>query len=143
LSALLRHILPSLMTVLIAVPLARAQSPTTLAGMQAYNRGDFAAAYRLLRQAADAGDPEGQVNLGYLYARGHGVRVNQLEALRLYELSAKGGSSEGMNALGFKYRYATGVPKDSGRAAYWFCEAVVRGNPRGNEQPRHLLSERS
>ena len=33
-----------------------------------------------------------------------------------------------MNALGFKYLHGTGVPKDTKRAAYWFCEAVVRGN---------------
>jgi hypothetical protein len=114
----------------MSVPPAWAQSGTALAGMQAYNSGDAATAYRLLRQAADAGDPEGQVNLGYLYARGHGVRANQAEALRLYELAAKAGSSEGMNAIGYKYLLATGVPKDAGRAAYWFCEAVVRGNPR-------------
>lgn len=116
--------------VLVAVTAARAQSLTALAGMQAYNSGDFATAYTLLSQAADAGDPEAQVNLGYLYARGHGVPVDQTEALRLYEASAKAGSSEGMNALGYKYLFATGVPKDAGRAAFWFCEAVLRGNPR-------------
>jgi uncharacterized protein len=124
------RLLCALAVVLIAVAAANAQSGTTLAGMQAYNSGDFANAYRLLRQGADAGDPEAMVNLGYLYARGHGVRVNQMEALRLYELSAKAGSSEGMNALGYKYLYATGVPKDAKRAAYWFCEGVLRGNPR-------------
>jgi uncharacterized protein len=113
-----------------AVEAAHAQTDTTLAGMQAYNGRDFAAAYRFLGQAADAGDPEALVNLGYLYARGHGVRADQSEALRLYELSAKAGSSEGMNALGFKYLYGTGVAKDPQRAAYWFCEAVLRGNPR-------------
>jgi uncharacterized protein len=124
----LRRILLALMTAFIAVPLARAQSEAALAGMQAYNAGDYAAAYRLLRQAADAGDPHGLVNLGYLYARGHGVRADPLKSLHLYELSAKAGSSEGMNALGFKHLHATGIPKDVKRAVYWFCEAVVRGN---------------
>ena len=124
----LRRILVSLITAFVAVPLARAQSEAALAGMQAYNKGDYAAAYRLLRQSADAGDPHGLVNLGYLYARGHGVRADQFQSLRLYELSARAGSSEGMNALGFKYLHGTGVPKDAKRAAYWFCEAIVRGN---------------
>jgi uncharacterized protein len=124
----LRRILVSLITAFVAVPLARAQSEAALAGMQAYNKGDYAAAYRLLRQSADAGDPHGLVNLGYLYARGHGVRADQLQSLRLYEMSARAGSSEGMNALGFKYLHGTGVPKDAKRAAYWFCEAIVRGN---------------
>src|SRR5690242_14702172 len=98
----------SISIVVMAMGVARAQSDTTLEGMRAYNNGDFATAYRLLRQAADAGDPEAPVNLGYLYARGHGVKVDQMEALRLYEKSAKAGSSEGMNAIGYKYLFATG-----------------------------------
>ena len=60
-STLLR-ILLSLITAFVAVPLARAQSEAALAGMQAYNKGDYAAAYRLLRQSADASDPQGLVN---------------------------------------------------------------------------------
>jgi TPR repeat protein len=122
--------LASLVFVLAVIGSAHAQSETALAGMQAYNRGDVATAFRLLRQAADAGDSEAQVNLGYLYARGHGVREDQAEALRLYELAAKAGSSEGMNAIGYKYLWGTGVKRDPKQAAYWFCESVVRGNPR-------------
>jgi uncharacterized protein len=130
LSAFNKLLLLSIACTLAVLAAAHAQSRGTLAGMDAYNNGDYATAYQRLREAADAGDPEGLVNLGYLYARGQGVRANQAEALRLYELSAKAGSSEGMNALGFKYRYGTGVSIDAKRAAYWFCEGVLRGNPR-------------
>ena len=73
---------------------ASAQSVDTLAGMNAYNRGDVATAYRLLNQEAKAGDAEAQVNLGYLFARGQGVLANQQEALRLYNLSAARGDGE-------------------------------------------------
>lgn len=121
--------------VMMAGGVAQAQSEATLEGMRIYNNGDFATAYLLLSRAAEAGDPQAQVNLGYLYARGHGVTSDQTEALRLYELSAKAGSSEGMNAvgykyLGYKYLHATGVHKDLERAKFWFCQAIVRGNPR-------------
>lgn len=101
------------------------------AGIDAYNHGDFATAYRLLKSAADAGDSDAQVNLGYLYARGHGVETDQQEAMRLYLLSAKQGNAEGMNAVGFKYRYGTGVKIDLPRAVHWFCRAAVSGDPRG------------
>jgi TPR repeat protein len=86
---------------------ARAQdvAPPVVAGIEAYNRGNVADAFRLLKTAADAGDPDAQLNLGYLYARGQGVAQNQQEAMRLYLLSAKQGNPEGMNAVGFKYRY--------------------------------------
>jgi TPR repeat protein len=119
------------MTLAVAVVLgARAQTPAALAGMQAYNRGDIGTAYRLLRQAADAGDPEALVNLGYLYARGQGIKEDQSEAYRLYLRSAELGDSEGMNAVGYKYLFGTGIPRNPERAVYWFCMAIAKGNPR-------------
>jgi len=112
---------------------ARAQDTSTsvIAGINAYNRGDFATAFRLLKTASDAGDSDAQVNLGYLFARGQGVAQNQQEALRLYLASAKQGNAEGMNAVGFKYRYGSGVAIDLPRAMHWFCRAAVSGDPRG------------
>lgn len=109
---------------------ASAQSEATLAGMAAYNDGRWPKAVELLSEAAEAGDAEAMVNLGYLYARGHGVKEDQRKAFELYKRAADLGDPEGMNALGFKYRYGTGVPIDYAQAAYWFCEAVLRGHPR-------------
>ena len=61
----------------------------TTAGIAAYNAGDHANAYRLLKSAADLGDSDAEVNLGYMYARGEAVKENQAEAIRLYRLSAE------------------------------------------------------
>jgi len=93
-------------------------APSVVAGIEVYNRGNVADAFRLLKTAADAGDSDAQVNLGYLYARGQGVAQNQQEAMRLYLLSAKQGNPEGMNAVGFDYRYRTGVEIDLPRAVH-------------------------
>ena len=133
---------------------ASAQSAQTLAGMRAYNSGDFATAWRLLREAADRGDAEAQANLGYMYARGQGVATDQHAAFHLYALSAEQGDSEGMNALGYKYQFGTGIAKDIGRAIDWYCRAVEYGNPRamnnlaimldaGRELPRDEAEARS
>jgi TPR repeat protein len=111
--------------------LAQDVAPAVVTAIEAYNRGDVPSAFRLLKPAADAGDSDAQVNLGYLYARGQGVAENQQEAMRLYLLSAKQGNAEGMNAVGFKYRYGTGVKIDLPRAVHWFCRAAVSGDPRG------------
>ncbi len=100
-------------------------------GIDAYNRGDVAAAYSLLKSAADAGNSDAQVNLGYLYARGHGVGEDQQESMRLYLLSARQGNPEGMNAVGFKYWHGSGAEIDLPRAVHWFCRAAVSGDPRG------------
>ena len=87
-------------------------APPVVAGIEAYNRGNVADAFRSLKTAADAGDSDAQVNLGYLYARGQGVAQNQQEAMRLYLPSAKQGNAEGMNAVGFKCRSGTDVEID-------------------------------
>jgi uncharacterized protein len=111
--------------------IAQDVAPSVVAGIDAYNRGDVPSAFRLLKAASDSGDSDAQVNLGYLYARGHGTAVNQGEAMRLYLLSAGQGNPEGMNAVGFKYRHGSGVPIDLPRAVHWFCRAAVSGDPRG------------
>ena len=118
---------------------ALGQSRDTIEGMDAYNRGDIATAYRLLAEQARAGNAEAQVNLGYLYARGQGVAVNQITAFRLYEMSAAQGDSEGMNALGYKYQYGTGVAPDIAMAVHWYCKAVEAGNARAMNNLALLL----
>jgi hypothetical protein len=131
-----------------------AQDAVVAAGIEAYNRGELAAAHRLLRAAADRGDADAQVNLGYMYARGQVVRLDQREALRLYRLSAEQGNGEGMNALGYKYQFGTGIAADIDVAVHWYCRAIARGNPRalnnlailhrdGNGVPRDGAEARS
>ena len=100
----------------------------TLRAVQAYNRGDYQLAFRLLKQESDAGVSDAQVNLGYMYTRGQGTAVNRDEALRLYGLSANHGNGEGWNALG--YRAMVAKPMDVEHAVEYFCRAVALGNPR-------------
>ena len=68
------------------------------------------------------------VNLGYMYARGHGVRSDPAYALDLYHRAADAGDAEGMNAVGYRYNYAT--EPDFPKAIHWYCLAVARGNSR-------------
>ena len=129
-----------LIVTILAYP-AVGQPAATLEGMRAYNAGNINTAYRRLKQEAEKGDAEAQVNLGYLYARGQGVKADQREAFRLHALSADQGNGEGMNALGYKYEYAMGVPKDIGKAIHWFCRAIAFGNPRAMNNLALLLHE--
>jgi TPR repeat protein len=135
-----RLLCAALLTASLFASTALGQSASTISGMKAYNAGDFSTAFRLLSGAAKEGDPEAQVNLGYLYARGHGARADQVEALRLYRLSAAQGDGEGMNAIGYKYEFASGVPKDVEQAVHWFCRAIEHGNPRAMNNLANMLS---
>ena len=120
-----------LSTASLSVPAADAEtSRATIDGIAAYNNGIYNLAFRLLKSAADLGDSDAQVNLGYMYARGQGTKADQAEAMRLYRLSADSGNGEGMNAIAYKYTYGTGVPVDMKMAVRWYCRAIAQGNPR-------------
>jgi len=51
-------------------------------GVAAYDRGDYAMAARLMREAAEQGDAEAQLNLGLMYAEGRGVAQDDAEAVK-------------------------------------------------------------
>jgi len=121
-----------LSTTSFGVSVANAETPRaiTIEGIAAYNNGIYNLAFRLLKTAADLGDSDAEVNLGYMYARGQGTKADQVEALRLYRLSADSGNGEGMNAIAYKYTYGTGVPIDMKMAVRWYCRAIAQGNPR-------------
>lgn len=129
-------------------------SAAVVAGINAYNRGDFNTAFAALRQEANRGDSDAEVNLGYLYARGQGVPADQAAAFHLYDLSAQQGNGEGMNGLGYKYQFGTGIKPDINQAIRWYCAALHQGNPRamnnlalmldtGKDVPRDVAAARN
>jgi hypothetical protein len=105
-----------------------APSADLVAGINAYNAGDFASARDHLQAAADRGEAEAMVNLGYMYARGHAVRQDSEFALQLYIRAAKSNDGEAMNAVGYRYEFAK--QPDLPKAIDWYCRAVFAGNPR-------------
>ncbi|TAN71673.1 MAG: hypothetical protein EPN17_00630 [Methylobacter sp.] len=52
-----------------------------------------------LQKEAQAGDPDAQYNLAYLYENGLGVPKNEVKALELYQQAADQGHSEAQNSL--------------------------------------------
>ena len=66
----------------------------------AYERGEYAAALRLARPAADQGNANAQTWIGVLYANGQGVSQDYAEALRWYRKAADQGNATAQNNLG-------------------------------------------
>lgn len=96
-------------------------------GMAAYNRGDFDAAFRLLRPLADDGNPLAQTRLALLYANGQGVRQDYTEAAKWERRAAEQGLAQAQANLGFAYQTGTGVPQDGAEAARWLLKAAQNG----------------
>lgn len=80
----------SLCLLLLALPGIGLASPVD-DGLEAYKRGDFAAAAASWRPAAEKGDASAEFYLGLLYRNGHGVPRNEAEATVLLRKSAEQG----------------------------------------------------
>jgi TPR repeat protein len=93
----------------------------------AYDRGDYAAALRLLGPLANQGDAIAQSNLGFMYFSGQGVLQNHDEAAKWFWLAANQGVASAQALLGFMYADGQGVPQDYVRAHMWFNLSAAQG----------------
>ena len=70
------------------------------AGVEAYQRGDYAAALREWRPLADKGDPDAQFNLAQAYKLGRGVPADLDTAIGWYRKAAVQNHEEAEALLG-------------------------------------------
>lgn len=86
--------------------------------------GDLKRAFRLFKSLADEGDSGAQLNVGYFYDLGLGVRRDQDKALYWYRRSSARGNASGANNIGTVYRDRGNLE----RAIRWFRKSVDMGN---------------
>jgi TPR repeat protein len=80
------------------------------------------------RKAADAGDTNAQVRLGYAYAEGAGVVKDKVEAVKWFRRSSGQGNAGAQRALGYCYRDGEGVAKDQAEAFAYLKLAGLTDN---------------
>jgi len=98
------------------------------AGVDAYNRGDYAIALHEWQPLAEQGDADAQFDLGQLYANGQGVPQDYVQARQWYEKAAAQGQTLAQLNLGDFYGNGTGVTQDYQQALFWFRVAASHGN---------------
>ena len=88
------------------------------AGLEAYNRQDYATARRNWQSACDGGNALGCTNLGFLYEKGLGVTQDYGQARVLYQKGCDGGDANACSNLGNLIYQGRGGPRDiaAGRA---------------------------
>jgi TPR repeat protein len=111
------------------------------AGIDAYNRGDFAAALKEWQPIADGGDAHAQYNLGMLYARGQGVPQDYPRAAEWYRKAAEQGVAAAQYNLGLMCANGQGVPRDPQEAAKWFLKAAEAGVTDAETGLGHIYNE--
>ena len=92
----------------------------------AYERGDYAKAYRLFKPLAEQGVPAAQYNLGVMYSKGQGVPQDYFEAAKWYSIAAELGVPRAQLNLGLMYADGLGVPQDHVLAHMWINLATSR-----------------
>ena len=115
--------------VLAASLLAAAATPALAdvkAGVDAWARGDYAAAVAEWREPADRGDPDAQFNMAQAYRLGRGVEADLKQAEALYARAAAQGHIKAADNYGL-------LLFQSGRRAEalpYLSAAADRGDPR-------------
>lgn len=105
---------------------AGAASADVKAGVDAWQAGNYAAAVKEWRAAADAGDADAQFNLGQAYKLGRGVPADLGTAQSWYEKAAQKGHSQAEANLGL-ILFQKG---DRAKALPWLRKAADYGDPR-------------
>jgi TPR repeat protein len=80
--------------------------------------------FAVFQTGANRGDHVSMVNLGALYAEGHGVAKDYAKAREWYEKAADKGNWGAMFNLGALYRDGSGVAQDYAKAREWFQKAA-------------------
>ncbi len=96
---------------------------------EAFSRGDYPAASRACRAAAESGDPSCQNFMGLLYTEGKGVKADPAEAARWFRLAAEQGHGAAALNLARAYEHGDGVAKDRDQAKLWARKAAAQGLP--------------
>src|SRR5271157_738227 len=97
-------------------------------GKAAYDRGDYAKAYKEFEPLADRGLAEAQYILGLMYQAGQGVPQDYAEAVKWFRKAAEQGDDEAQFELGWAYAEGKSVPQDFIQAYMWFDLAAAHEN---------------
>ena len=99
------------------------------AAMALLEAGDYEAAIPILQEAADAGDPEAQNELGKCYVYGTGVEQSEKEAFRYFKMAADQGYARSLNNVGNYYAHGLVVDQDDSKAFECYKLAADEGIP--------------
>jgi uncharacterized protein len=95
-----------------------------LAGAPGVER-NVAQGMALLQKAADGGNADAQLTLGYFYAKGEsGLTPDPVKAAEYYLRAAKTGNVDAQYNIGLAYVRAEGVAQDYEEALTWFTKAA-------------------
>ena len=100
-------------------------------GVRLYQAKDYNGAAKVFLKLAEQGDAKAQLQIGYQYEFGEGVRQSHDEAVRWYRKSADQGNSVAQSNLGKMYEDGIGVREDWAEAVRWYRKSAEQGYAEG------------
>jgi TPR repeat protein len=100
-------------------------------GTQLYRANDYAAAVPIFLEAARLGNAAAQLQVGWHYEFGKGVRRNPSEALRWYLAAARQGNSIAQCNAGTMYEKGMGDGENWMEAAHWYVQSAKQNDVGG------------
>jgi len=110
-------------------------------GYEAYQRGDYATALRIMREHAEQGEAKAQSVLGFMYDNGQGVAQDYAAAVRWYRKAAEQGNIDAQTNLGGMYHEGQGVTRNFVLAHMWLNLAAAKGQKLAREARDLLIEE--
>ena len=102
-------------------------SPQFKNGVVAYQKGDYPAALREFKLAAETDDVSALNNSAFMYHQGYGVPQNYETAQKRYTRAADQRLATAQYNLGLMCRNGQGVDQDYDAASEWFTRAAKQG----------------
>lgn len=96
-------------------------------GWQAYERGHYSTAVQIWSALAEQGHENAQINLGFMYDYGQGVKQDFHEAARWYRAAARQNSAIGQYNLAILIAEGKARPAQGRSAHYWLEKAAAQG----------------
>lgn len=117
-----------LVIVMLALPLLPPAAIAQIdAARAAFEKEDYAGAYRLFRPIAEQGGAEAQYRIGLMHKFGWGTERDHAVAAKWLRLAAEQSHPQAQAELGVYYKDGRGVARDLTQAAGWFRKAAEQG----------------
>ncbi|GAB4271449.1 MAG: hypothetical protein Kow0029_09150 [Candidatus Rifleibacteriota bacterium] len=114
------------------------KKPTLEDAGKAYQRGDFKKAAEIFTPAAEAGDPEAQVNIAFMYYCGMHFPKDHKKAAEWYKKAANQDNTNAQFSLGTMYENGEGVKRNFEEAYFWYSLAEKKGDKDAQKLRREL-----
>ncbi|MBR6089667.1 MAG: SEL1-like repeat protein, partial [Anaerolineaceae bacterium] len=95
-----------------------------LQGESAFKNGNYSSAFRYMISAADMGDENAQIYVGYMYERGTGTEQSYEKAAEYYRMAADQNNVTALYNLGVFYENGLGVERSYEKAAEYYRMAA-------------------